>query len=83
MINNAKVVKADIKTSNGIIRHRYGFDPEAKKVAGNTNHIIKQAIHKGVPMFNSGHHAQTAALYMRQVRKFSDSAPPRPARFRQ
>ena len=25
----------------------------------------KQAIHKGVPMFNSGHHAQTAALYMK------------------
>ena len=66
MINNAKVVKADIKTSNGII---HVIDtvliPEAKKVAGNTNHIIKQAIHKGVPMFNSGHHAQTAALYMK------------------
>ena len=43
MINNAKVVKADIKTSNGII---HVIDtvliPEAKKVAGNTNHIIKQ-----------------------------------------
>lgn len=66
MINNAKVVKADIKTSNGII---HVIDtvliPEVKKVAGNTNHIIKQAIHKGVPMFNSGHHAQTAALYMK------------------
>ena len=66
MINNAKVVKADIKTSNGII---HVVDtvliPEAKKVAGNTNDIIKQAIHKGVPMFNSGHHAQTAALYMK------------------
>ena len=66
MINNAKVVKADIKTSNGII---HVIDtvliPKTKKVAGNTNHIIKQAIHKGVPMFNSGHHAQTAALYMK------------------
>ena len=61
MINNAKVVKADIKTSNGII---HAIDtvliPKPKK-CGNTNHIIKQAIHKGVPMFNSGHHAQTAA----------------------
>jgi len=65
MINSAKVVKADIKTSNGII---HVIDtvliPEAK-AAGNANHIIKQAIHKGVPMFNSGHHAQTAALYMK------------------
>jgi transforming growth factor-beta-induced protein len=66
MINSSKVVKADIKTSNGII---HVIDavliPTSKKVAGNTNHIIKQAIHKGVPMFNSGHHAQTAALYMK------------------
>ena len=66
MINEAKVVKADIKTSNGII---HVIDavllPTPKKVSGKTNHILKQAIHKGVPMFNSGHHAQTAALYMK------------------
>lgn len=66
MINKSKVVKADIKTSNGII---HVIDavliPATKKVAGNTNRIIKQAIHKGVPMFNSGHHAQTAVLYMK------------------
>jgi hypothetical protein len=66
MINQAKVVKADIKTSNGII---HVIDavllPTPKKVSGNTNHILKQAIHKGVPMFNSGHHSQTAALYMK------------------
>ena len=65
MINKSKVIKADIKTSNGII---HVIDavliPESKKVSSNTNHIIKQAIHKGVPMFNSGHHKQTAALYM-------------------
>jgi len=65
MINKSKVIKADIKTSNGII---HVIDavliPEPKKVSSKTNHIIKQAIHKGVPMFNSGHHKQTAALYM-------------------
>jgi len=66
MINKSKVIKADIKTSNGII---HVIDavllPAPKKVAGKTNHIIKQAIHKGVPMFNSGHHAQAAVLYMK------------------
>ena len=66
MINQAKVVKADIKTSNGII---HVIDavllPTPKKISGNTNHILKQAIHKGVPMFNSGHHSQTAVLYMK------------------
>ena len=38
---------------------------DAQKKTSSTNQIIKQAIHKGVPMFNSGHHAQTAALYMK------------------
>ena len=66
LINSARVVKADIKTSNGII---HVIDtvliPETKKVASNTNIIIKEAIHMGVPMFNAGNHAQTAALYMK------------------
>lgn len=69
-INSAKVVKADIKASNGII---HVIDSvlipnvmkDAHKKTSSTNQIIKQAIHKGVPMFNSGHHAQTAALYMK------------------
>ncbi len=65
-INKSKVVKADIKTSNGII---HVIDavliPESKKVAGNTIEIIKQAINKGVPLFNSGHRSQTAAIYMK------------------
>lgn len=65
MINKSKVVKADIKTSNGII---HVIDqvllPPAKKTASNTTNIIKHAIHKGVPLFNSGHHSQTAKLYM-------------------
>jgi uncharacterized surface protein with fasciclin (FAS1) repeats len=66
LINKSKVVKADIKTSNGII---HVIDavliPESKKGSGKTSSIIKQAIHKGVPMFNSGHHSQTAVLYMK------------------
>ena len=66
MINQVKVVKADIKTSNGII---HVIDavllPTPKKVSNNTNHIIENAIHKGVPLFNTGNHTQTAALYMR------------------
>ena len=64
-INGAKVVKADIKTSNGII---HVIDavliPETKKTPTSTQSIIKTAINKGVPMFNSGHRSQTAALYM-------------------
>lgn len=67
-INQATVVKADIKTTNGII---HVIDqvllPESKKSASkgsNTHQILSHAIHKGVPMFNAGHHDMTASLYM-------------------
>ena len=70
LINKSKVVKADIKTSNGIIHviDAVLIPSDCKKTsgkAGKTHEIIKHAIHKGVPMFNSGHHAQTATLYMK------------------
>jgi transforming growth factor-beta-induced protein len=68
-INESNVVKADIKTSNGII---HVIDavllPEAiqKSLSAvhNADHIITQAIHKGVPLFNQGHHDLTAKMYM-------------------
>ena len=68
-VNSAKVVKADIKTSNGII---HVIDSvlipnvtnDANKKTSSTHQIIMQAIQRGVPMYNSGHHAQTAAIYM-------------------
>ena len=79
-VNSAKVVKADIKTSNGII---HVIDsvliPNVTKVAtkktSSTHQIIMQAIHKGVPMYNSGHHAQTAAIYMQAGNDILDQCP--------
>ena len=70
MINKSKVVKADIKTSNGIIHviDAVLIPSDCKKTsgkAGKTHEIIKHAIHKGVPMFNSGHHSQAAHLYIK------------------
>lgn len=80
-INYAKVVKANIKTSNGIV---HAIDsvliPNVVNLASsiqssNTDQIIKKAIHKGVPMFNSGHHATTAALYMKAGDEILDQCP--------
>ena len=77
-INYAKVVKANIKTSNGII---HAIDSvlipnvvsqTSSLQPSNTDQIIIKAIHKGVPMFNSGHHATTAALYMKAGDEFLD-----------
>ena len=76
MINNAIVIKADIKTSNGII---HVIDtvliPDSKSTAAKTNHIIMHAIHKGVPIFNSGHHSQTAFIYMDAGNQILDQCP--------
>jgi len=68
-INQSTVLKADIKASNGII---HVIDtvllPETKKAASTsakTKLILENAIHKGVPLFNTGHHEMTAKLYMK------------------
>jgi len=69
MINKSKVVKADIKTSNGIIHviDAVLIPSDCKKTSGKTsktNELIKHAIHRGVPLFNSGHPSKTAMIYM-------------------
>ena len=79
-VNSAKVVKADIKTSNGIIHVIDSVlipnvSKDATKKTSNTHQIIMQAIHKGVPMYNSGHHAQTAAIYMQAGNDILDQCP--------
>ena len=68
-INMSKVIKADIKASNGIIHviDSVLLPSDCKKSSGKTSkttQIIKHAIHRGVPLFNSGHHSKTAMLYM-------------------
>ena len=69
-INSAKVVKADVKASNGIIHvidsvliPDSGKKGSGKKVSMES--IIVSAINKGVPLFNSGHHAETATIYVK------------------
>jgi uncharacterized surface protein with fasciclin (FAS1) repeats len=80
-INYAKVVKANIKTSNGIVHAIDSVlipnvvNQTSSIQSSNTDQIIKKAIHKGVPMFNSGHHATTAALYMKAGDEILDQCP--------
>jgi len=80
-INYAKVVKANIKTSNGIIHAIDSVlipnlvNQTSSIQPSNTDQIIKKAIHKGVPMFNSGHHVTTAALYMKAGDEILDQCP--------
>jgi uncharacterized surface protein with fasciclin (FAS1) repeats len=80
-INYAKVIKANIKTSNGIVHAIDSVlipsvvNQTSSIQSSNTDQIIKKAIHKGVPMFNSGHHATTAALYMKAGDEILDQCP--------
>lgn len=80
-INYAKVVKANIKTSNGIIHAIDSVlipnlvNQTSSIQPSNTDQIIKKAIHKGVPMFNSGHHVTTATLYMKAGDEILDQCP--------
>ncbi len=70
-LNQSKVIKTDIKCSNGII---HVIDsvllPPAKESAAlngsagqSPRHIVRMAINRGVPLFNQGNHAACAAVY--------------------
>lgn len=68
-INESNVVKANIKTSNGIIHviDAVLLPQEIQKSLSSTTNadqIIMHAINLGVPFFNLGHHDVTAKMYM-------------------
>jgi transforming growth factor-beta-induced protein len=66
-INKANVIKADVKTKNGVI---HVIDsvllPPSKtsQIGGMAKGIITAAISKGVPLFNNGHHEECAKTYL-------------------
>ena len=73
-INRSKVVKADVKASNGIIHviDSVLIPDSGKKESGKNvsmESIIVSAINKGVPLFNSGKFAETATIYAKAGKK--------------
>lgn len=65
VLNESRVIKNDIKTSNGIIHVIDTVllppsDPDQKEVAAM---LMNKAISKGVPLFNHGQHAACADIY--------------------
>ena len=65
-LNSAQVTKADIKCSNGIIHviDAVLLPPAAKKVGQHSaDDVMMVAIHKGVKLFNNGHHGACADVY--------------------
>jgi uncharacterized surface protein with fasciclin (FAS1) repeats len=66
-VNDAKVVKADIATTNGVI---HVIDtvllppkPAATPIAGDIRGVIELAYERGVPLFNEGNPESCVAVY--------------------
>ena len=81
MVNNAKLLKTDIDASNGVI---HVIDsvllPPAKNAAAplNCREMIETVVAKGSHLYNAGHHAACADLYMQTMNtmlEYSDQMP--------
>ncbi|MGD2108959.1 MAG: fasciclin domain-containing protein [Phycisphaerae bacterium] len=66
-INTARVVKADVAAENGVIHviDEVLLPPSSKQgnAAWPARELIEHAIHRGVPLYNAGHHAACTAVY--------------------
>ncbi len=84
-INNARLLRTDIDASNGVIHiidrvllptdaPSSGTVSAAKPATDQRSvamSVLNDAIHRGVPIFNSGHHGQCADIYMQALQTVS------------
>lgn len=68
-MNDSKVIKTDIQTTNGIIHVidtvllPPAMAAEAEPVSDAAATLLSMAIEKGAPLYNHGNHAACAAVY--------------------
>jgi uncharacterized surface protein with fasciclin (FAS1) repeats len=71
-VNNATLIATDVDASNGVIHiiDRVLLPGEGRSVdAAEGCQMIKDAVSRGAPMFNAGHHGECAQLYMDTMRE--------------
>ena len=72
-INKANLIATDINASNGVI---HVIDavllPPEKVSAAQARHKIRNAVAHGSRLYNNGHHAQCASVYMSTIREMVD-----------
>ena len=73
-INEANLVTTDIDASNGVIHviDQVLLPPEKSISAREARHMIRQAVAKGVPLFNAGHADACAKIYMTTMQQMVD-----------
>ena len=79
-INNAELVATDIDASNGVIHviDQVLLPPEKSISAKEARQMIRQAVAKGVPLFNAGHAEACSKIYMstmREMLEYGDQMP--------
>ena len=72
-VNDARVVKRDIDATNGVI---HVIDsvliPQAKLTPAETLTMLNDAVGRGAPIFNNGHHGQCCNIYMDTLQRLKD-----------
>jgi uncharacterized surface protein with fasciclin (FAS1) repeats len=72
-INDALVIQADLDTANGVIHVVDSVLLPESMTPRQAMRVITEAINRGVPVFNRGHHGQCADIYTAACQMIVDS----------
>lgn len=77
MIDGAKVVKANIDASNGVIHviDSVILPKDRAQIEREAMHLVHNAINKGTHLYNTGHAGQCATIYMTTASKLMQMSP--------
>ncbi|MCH5378322.1 MAG: fasciclin domain-containing protein [Planctomycetes bacterium] len=72
-VNDARVVQADLDTANGVIHVIDAVLLPEPMNPRQAMSVLTEAINRGVPIYNRGHHRQCAEIYMAACQMIVDS----------
>jgi transforming growth factor-beta-induced protein len=72
-INEAQVVRADLDTANGVVHVIDAVLLPESMSPRQAMSVITDAINRGVPIYNRGHHSQCADIYMQACQTIVNS----------
>jgi uncharacterized surface protein with fasciclin (FAS1) repeats len=75
-IQNAKILKTDIDASNGVI-HVIDSVIIPPPRGANAQRKLEEAVAKGAPLFNAGHHSECASIYRNTMNDLMSTSLPK------